>query len=1030
MIKKFIAFGVDKPVLNHIFLIFLLVLSIISYNKIPKEIFPSTMLDAIVVTGAYPGASPDILDKMAVKSIEDDIKNLSNIDDVSSVIKNGFFRIKVDLKKGANAQETLDDIKDIISNQKRYLPSDMDEPTAKMLKKSFPLITVTVASDKATTKELLDLADKLKNDLYNIPNLSDISIRGDADTELVFDINDKKLEAYHLNETSVVNAISSLSSIFPIGIIKQTGNHLYISTINGEKDIKKIRDTIISINGKKVRIKDIANVAFKLSDLSEISHFNGKPNIAINIKKAEQGDSIKLVKRIKKLLKVYEKRYKDYSFDTYTDTSIWIRNRLNIVISNIIFGLILVVLSIYIFVSGRIAFVVGLGIPVSFMIGLIATELLGYSLNMLSLLGALMALGMLVDEAIVVAENIYRHLENGDDSRTAAINGAAEMFPAVLTATSTTIFAFLPLLIVSGEMGLFIRIIPIMISILLLSSLFEAFFFLPLHAKDFLKAHKQKDRTKKFWDWAKKVYAKVMMVSMKYQKTTLILFLVPILSLTFILIKNSKFQLFPDFDNTQIFLLGKVNVNNNLYQTQKLVTKVEKILLKKLPKGDVASITSISGLKLDNKFRPDIAENNFQIFINLHERKPENFFDKYINPYLSPEYDASDMKRSHSAQQIAKMIKKITAKIAKSKEYEEFSVEVPGAGIVKSDIELAFSGKTEDIKKALKIVEDKMKTIDGVFNVSDDMLSGEKELKLRVNKYGQSLGFNEIGLSRVLKDYFQKAEIGKMFKGDELIKIKSELLDKDSFEKFKNFYVDIPGSFKKVRLKDVADFIIRPSYTEIFKDNGKRIRTVFGSLNKKKLTSAEFLKKMKSTFEKVRKLGVHIDIKGEQKSNRQIQKEMAEAGVIAIFLIFIALVWMFDSAVLSLIVLSTIPLSVLGVLVGNLIMGLNLTMPGLLGLVGLSGVVVNDGIIMIDFIKKTRVLKEAVVLASLRLRPIFLTSITTVLGLMTLMFFPSGQSVILQPMAIALGFGVAWATVLNLFYVPVLYAVIYRVKEK
>ena len=1028
MIKKFIAFGIDKPVLNHIFLIFLLVLSIISYNKIPKEIFPSTILDAIAISGGYPGASPDILDKMAVKNIEDDIKNLSNIDDVTSIIKNGFFRIKVDLKKGANAQEILDDIKDIIGNQKRYLPSDMDEPTAKMLKKSFPLITVTIASNKVSNKELLKVADKLKNDLYSIHNLNNISIRGDADNELVFEIDDKKLTAYSLSKSSVINAISSLSSIFPIGIIKQRGSHFFISTINGEKDIDRIKDIILSINGKRVRIGDIANVSFKLSDLSEVSHFNGKPNIAINIQKAQQGDSIKLVKKIKRLLNRYKARYKDYSFDTYTDTSIWIRNRLNIVISNIIFGLILVALSIYIFVSGRIAFVVGIGIPVSFIIGLIATELLGYSLNMLSLLGALMALGMLVDEAIVVAENIYRHLENGDDSRSAAINGAAEMFPAVLTATSTTIFAFLPLLIVSGEMGLFIRIIPIMISILLLSSLFEAFFFLPLHAKDFLKAHKQKDRTKRLWDWAKKIYTKVMIVSLKYKKTTLALFLIPTLALTILLAKNSKFQLFPDFDNTQIFLVGKVNVNNDLYQTQKLVTKVEKILLEKLPKGDVASITSISGLKLDNKFRPDVAENNFQIFINLHERKPENFFDRYINPYLSPEYDSSDMKRTHNAHQIASMIKKITAKIAKDKEYEEFSVKVPGAGIVKSDIELSFSGKSEDIKKALKLVERKMNTIDGVFNVSDDMLSGEKELKLRVNRYGQSLGFNEIGLSRVLRDYFQKAEIGKMFKGDELIKIKSELLNKDSFEKIKNFYVDIPNTNKRVRLEDVADFIIQDSYTEIFKDNGKRIRTVFGSLDKKKLTSSEFLKKMKNIFEKVKKMGVHIDIKGEQKSNRQIQKEMAEAGIIAIFLIFIALVWMFDSTILSLVVLSTIPLSILGVLIGNLVMGLNLTMPGLLGLVGLSGVVVNDGIIMIDFIKKTKALKEVVVLASLRLRPIFLTSITTVLGLTTLMFFASGQSVILQPMAIALGFGVAWATVLNLFYVPILYAVIYRVK--
>ncbi len=1029
MIKKFIAFGVNKPVLNHLFLIFLLVLSIFSYNKIPKEIFPSTLLDSIVITGGYPGTSPDVLDKMAVADIEDGIRNLSDIDSIDSTIKNGFFMIKVDLKQGADKIDTLNRIKDIIANKRRDLPSDMDEPVAKILTKSFPLITVTISSKKASQKELLDMAKKIKNDLYEkVPNLSDISIRGDADSELVFELNYKKILAYGLNEDSVIRAISGFSSIFPIGVIKQVGDHLFVSTINGEKDIKKIRDTLLSINGKKIRLKDIANLSFKLSDLSEVSHFNGKPNVAINIKKSEQGDAIKLVKKIKSLLKSYKKIYKGYDFDTYTDTSIWIRNRLNVVISNIIFGLILVVLSIYIFVSGRIAFVVGIGIPVSFMMGLIATDLFGYSLNMLSLLGALMALGMLVDEAIVVAENIYRHLENGDDSKSAAINGAAEVFPAVLTSTSTTIFAFLPLLIVSGEMGLFIRIIPVMITILLLSSLFEAFFFLPLHAKDFLKAHSTKDRTKKLWDAVNGLYMKIMTISIRYRKTTLMLFLVPILSLTFYLLKHSKFQLFPDFDNTQIFIKGKVNINNDLYQTQKLVTNIENILLKKLPKADVASVTSISGMKLDNKFRPDIADNNFQIFVNLHERKPENFFDKYINPYLSPEYDGSDMKRSHSAREIAKMIKKITNNLAKDKRYEEFSVIVPSAGIVKSDIDIAFSGPTNKLRIALDMIEKKMAKIDGVFNVSDDLNGGERELKLRVNEYGKSLGFNEVILSSLLREYFQKSEIGKMFKDGKLIKLKALVKGKDDAKTFKNFLVNIPGQIKSVRLSEIADFIYKPNYSEIYKENGKRIRSVYGSLDKKKITSAEFLKKVKPVLEKIKALGVGIDIKGEHKSDKQIQKEMGEAAVIALFLIFIALVWMFDSAVLSLIVLSTIPLSVLGVLVGNHIMGFNLTMPGLLGLVGLSGVVVNDGIIMIDFIDKKRKLEEVVKLATLRLRPIFLTSLTTVLGLMTLMFFASGQSVILQPMAIAIGFGVAWATVLNLFYVPVLYSVIYKVK--
>ncbi len=1028
MIKKFIAFSIDRPILNHIFLIFLLVLSIFSYNKIPKEIFPSSTLDAIVITGSYAGASPDILDKMVVTNIEDGIKNLSGVSDIITTIKNGFFNIKIDLKSGTKVIDMLNDVKDVISNQRRYLPSDMNEPTARILKKSFPLITVAISSKTASKKNMLDLAKDLKNKLFEIPNLNNISIRGDADTELVFDINNQKLLAYGLNQLSVISALSELSSIFPIGTIKQKGNHLYVSTINGEKNLNNIKNSIIDINGKKIRIKDIAKVSFRLSDLNEVSHFNGNPNISINIQKAKNGDAIKLVKKIKNLLKVYKKRYKNYNFNTYADTSVWIRNRLNVVISNIIFGIIMVMLAVYIFVNGRIAFVVGIGIPVSFMIGLIATNLLGYSLNMLSLLGVLMALGMLVDEAIVVSENIYRHLENGDDSKTAAIKGASEMFPAVLTSTSTTIFAFLPLLLMSGEMGAFIKIVPIMISVLLLSSLFEAFFFLPLHAKDFLKIHKQKDRTKRFWNFSKKIYAKIMLFSLKNKKTALMIFLIPTILLTFYLIKQSKFQLFPDFDTTQIFIKGKVNVNNDLLQTQKLVTKVEKILLKKLSKNDVASITSITGMKLDNKFRPDMAENNFQIFINLHERKPSNFFNKYINPYLSPEYDNSDMIRTHSAREIAKVIKKITKNIAKNKSYEEFNIVVPQAGIIKSDIEISLAGKTNNIKKAIHLIEQKMNKMNGVFNVSDDMLIGERELKLRVNKYGQSLGFNEVIISSVLRDFFQKKEIGQMFKDGDLIKIKSEMLNKDNFSKIKNFIIDIPKTNKRVRLKEVVDFVFKPSYTEIFKDNGERIRTVYGSLNKKKLTSSEFLKNMQTTFKKVKKLGVKIYIKGEQKSDNQIQKEMAEAGIIAIFLIFIALVWMFNSAILSLIVLSTIPLSILGVYIGNIILGLNMTMPGLLGLVGLSGVVVNDGIVMIDFIKNNKDLHKIAVLASMRLRPIFLTSITTVLGLITLMFFPSGQSVILQPMAVALGFGVAWATILNLFYVPILYSVIYRVK--
>ncbi|MCF6173699.1 MAG: efflux RND transporter permease subunit, partial [Campylobacteraceae bacterium] len=690
MIKKFITFAVEKSILNHIFLLFMIVLAFFSYQNIPKEIFPPSNLETISITGSYIGASPDILDKIAVKPLEDGLKNLSDADRIESSVKNGFFKILVYLRAGSNQSSALDDVKDIISVARRDFPSDMDEPVAKILKTSYPLATIAIASQDSK-QQMLDVADKLKTRLSKIKNLSDISIRGYSDKELLIKIDEKKLLVYGLNVNSVASKLASISSIYPIGLIKQRGGHLFVSTISGEKELEKLKNMVLNVSGKTIRLKDIATVNFQLADPIEISHFNGKPNISINMNKAKEGNAITLVKDVRKVLKEFGKKYKNYDFEVYTDTSIWIRNRLNTVISNIIFGLILVSLSVYIFISGRIAFIVGLGIPVSFFIGLIAMKWMGYSLNMLSLLGALIALGMLVDEAIVVAENIYKHLERGDSPKNAAINGATEMFPAVLTATSTTIFAFLPLLIMSGDMGVFMRVLPIVISILLLSSLFEAFFFLPLHAKDFLRAKTKENRNESWWNSWNKRYKIILAFLLKYKKSVLVLFIVFCVGFSTYLFKRTNFQLFPDFDNTQIYISGKVNINYKLQETQKLVTKVENILLKKLPKSEVSSVTSISGFMLDAKFQPHIAENNFHIFINLHERKPENFYNKYINPYLSPAYDGNDMKRVKSARDLLEDIKKETQQFENDPDFNEFKVVVPGAGIVKSDVEFALS---------------------------------------------------------------------------------------------------------------------------------------------------------------------------------------------------------------------------------------------------------------------------------------------------------------------------------------------------
>ncbi len=1028
MIKSFIKFGLEKSVLNHILLIFIFILSVFSYLKIPKEIFPISALDSVLIMGSYPGASSDILDKLAVKKIEDDLVTLSDAKSISTVVKSGSFNIIVKLKSGASVNDMIDDIKDIIAKTKTDLPTDMNEPIVKQVKQSFPLVTVAVYGNK-DSRTLVNIAKDIKSKLSKLSDLSKITVYGDSDKELLITFNDKKIEAYGLNKANIINTVSQLSSIFPAGIIKDKKTHYYLSSQNGEKDINKLKMTILKIGNKKLYLKDIATIKYSYKDVATISHFNGKPNVAIGINKGKEGDSIALVKQIKQILKQEQPKYKDIRFDTYIDTSVWIKNRLNTVVSNILFGLILLSIALFFFINARIAFVVAIGIPTSFMIGLISAQYLGYSLNMLSLLGALLALGMLVDEAIVVGENIYRHMEMGKDKMQAAYDGAIEVYPAVITATATTIFAFLPILIMTGETGMFMRILPIMISILLLSSLLEAFFFLPLHAKQILKIDKKADISKTFWDKNKILYDKILTFVLKGKYLAIILFVTFTIVATIGMFKILKFEFMPKFDTTQVYISGSVGVGHSIKQTEKLVAKLENKLLSKFPLGDeIDSISSVSGMKLDGKSVPHNEEFYFQIFINLKERAPSNFFDKYLNPILSPKYDNTDMTRKESAQQISNHIIQLLKPEINSNEYDELKIFVPGAGIVKNDIEIAVSGNHTKVIQAVQTLKRTLANTNMVKNIEDDILIGNKDLKFSLNQYGESLGFNESNLVNILKPYYFKASFSKMYDNSGIVDIVFQSLYKDQKISLDSFEVNIPNSTKKVLLKDIVDFKTISSLSQIFKDDGIAITSVTASLANN-ATSDELYKKINSTLNKLKQT-VHISIKGEQKENSKVKKEMMEAFIIASLLIFISLVVMFDSIVKSILILSTIPLSILGVLIGHYIMGINITMPGLIGIVGLAGVVVNDGIIMIDFIQKAKTIQEMKKLALLRLRPILLTSLTTILGLSTLIFFASGQSLILQPMAVALGFGLIWATILNLYYLPMLYRVIYLKKEK
>ena len=1023
MIKNLIEFALKKPILNHMFLLFILLLAFFSYFKIPKEIFPPSALDAVSVSGYYVGASSELLDKIAVSGIEDELLGLSSANTISSTIKNGSFNIKVDLKDGYKASEVVDDVKDIVTKIKSNLPSDMDEPSVKTLEHAFPLINISVSSKEDISKEyLLEVAQEVKSKVMQLQDLSQVTVFGKSDKELLITFDEQKINAYGLNKLSVINAVQSLSSIFPVGMIKDTSKHYYLSTFNGEKDIEKIKNTIVRIDGISFYLKDIAQIKYTLGDVSDISHFNGKTNIAVGINKGVEGDAVELVKQIKDIAKDFEKKYENLEFNTYIDTSIWIKNRLNTVVSNIIFGLILLFIALFFFINIRIAIVIAIGIPTSFMIGLIGADYFGYSLNMLSLLGALIALGMLVDEAIVVGENIYRHLEMGKDKFTAARDGALEMFPAVLTATATTIFAFLPILLMTGEVGKFMQILPVMITILLLSSLLEAFFFLPLHAQEILKVSHGERKSHKVWDFNYRLYGNILEFLLKWKYIAVLVMVVSIITASILIFKSQKFQFMPTFDSTQIYITGSVGVGKKIEQTENLVFNIEKQILNSVDfKNVVSSVSSVTGMKLDGKNQPHYEEFYFQIFVNLHERAAANVFEEYVNPYLSPKYDSTNMIRTITAQSVVGELKDILKTDLTSGKYDELKIFVPQAGIVKNDIEIAVSGQKDQVSLAVEKLKQSLLDANGVSNIADDALIGNYELKFKINSYGNNIGISEENILNELRPFYFKGTYSKMFDNQGIVDIIFESKSKDVLSSLNSFEITTDQG-QKVLLKDVVDFIKVPAYSQIFKENNEQIVSVTASLDK--ITSAEVFTTIQNEIDELRK-NVTLVIKGEQQENEKVQREMAQAALIAAILIFMALVWMFDSILKPLIILSTIPLSILGVLIGHVVMGINISMTSLIGIVGLAGVIVNDGIIMMDFIKKAKTLDEMIELAKMRLRPILLTSITTILGLSTLIFFSSGQALILQPMAISLGFGILWATVLNLYFVPMIYRIIY-----
>ena len=491
-----------------------------------------------------------------------------------------------------------------------------------------------------------------------------------------------------------------------------------------------------------------------------------------------------------------------------------------------------------------------------------------------------------------------------------------------------------------------------------------------------------------------------------------------------------KFQFFPNFDGNNLYISGKLDINTPLEDTFVVAKEIEKELMNHGEEFALKSTSAVAGYRRSLSGETELNNNVFYITMELYDREDDNFINKYINPVLNFSFDFNNPEKIRKLKtfELSPRAREIIKKYSTKYNMVELGVMEDKPGLIRSDIQINLSGSDDALlEKAVKSLAKEISSIKGVANFSDNIRYGKMEYKIKINSYGESLGLSEASIARSLSKYFLESRQSTTFNNQGVMEIKTRDLYKDRVETLLNFNIALKDG-RNVKLTDVAEIIKIRDYEKINKLNGNIVKTLFANVDKRHITPQEILEQLQPSLNKIAKEGIEVNLLGEKEKNKQLKGDMKNSVILAIFLIFLTLLLIFSKIKYVLIVMSVIPLSVLGALLGHKLIGMPLTMPSMIGILGLAGVVINDGIIMLDFLHGTHKSEEFFTRASQRLRPILITSITTFLGLFTLIFYASGQAVILQPIAISLGFGLLWGTFLNLIYLPTLYALVNGIK--
>ena len=1049
-----VEYSIKNPLITNFLLLSVVVVGIMSWRAMPQEIFPVIESDRISIDTEYEGAPPVEVERQLTIPIEDEVDDISEIDELQSVSLEGNSRISLALKPNVNVEEVVREV-EIEVDSIEDLPDDIEKPRITRRKSNFPVITVTVYGDVSET-ELIRGGKKVKQVLQQIPGVGGVNIAGERDTEVWVVVDPYEIAAKAVSLEEIRNALAANLGDRPGGSLSALEGDIQLRGMSVADNVQAVESVVIRTNndGGQLRIGDIADVEMTLETAQTQGRFSGMRSLNLIVTKDVKASTNDIAAEVRRLTakEIPALLPAAIKVGYHNDMSVYIDTRLNTVFSSGLIGLVLLLAALYFLLNFRVALITAFGIPISFLVAVISIYALGFTINMVSLFAFLIALGMIVDDAIIVTENIHHYIEEGMPVRQAALRGTREIIAPVVAATLTTVVAFLPLLAIGGRMGEFVKVIPVVVSAALLGSLLEAFVVLPAHANLFLKEKYQSvarsvgaatvrlpfsssDDKQGFIDWKKVLgpYKRYLRWGLHNRYFIFVAASCALILALIILTTRIPFQLFGHVEVDQFFVNIETPSNYSIEETEALAMQIEKEIYTVFDdrthelKTLMTNVGVLLGQRGESR-QSRVGDNYCQFVVSLTKREPQTFIESFIVPLVNFKFDDRGT-RTRSVEEIVRLIRE---RVSKMPGVKRFSVLRPEAGPSGADIEISIAGSDlEKLENRAEELIDFMQGIAGVYDLQHDMDRGKLEVRYQLNERGQRLGLTQRQVADALRTGYLGVKAVYVNWGNERYPVRV-IFDED-IRNDSNRLMQLPLTLadgRVVYLNEVATIKLDRSFNRLNRLDGQRIVTITGEVDNDKVTALQVYGHVTRNFGAFYEQVPEYDIifRGEKKRADDSFKGTVVAGVIAVLTIFLILLILFRTLLEPVLILLTIPFGFIGVIVGHALFGYNLQFVSVIGIVALSGIIVNDSLIMLNQIKKHREqgygCEEAVVSASYRrARPIILTTVTTFLGISPLIFFATGQTKFLSPMAISLGFGLIFATVLILTVLPSLYMI-------